>query len=467
MEIIDQILNKITMYRLVLYGLGILIVIAWIESLFGLIKFPVTGFLLYLLFCILVSAATSWMLAKIFRAIPGQESWLITALILFLIVDYPRNSSEMIQVLGILILAQVGKYIFQWKKLHIFNPAAMATFVAGLFGSGMASWWIGSKNMLPAVVLVGFLIVRKVKKEKMVAMTLIIATIWMLIGKIPLQYAWMSGPLIFFTTVMLTEPITGANNGFLEVIMAIIVGFIYHIGPELSLLVGNLAIYLLAKKRAYVVELVKRENLGGEVWSFEFRANESVRFIPGQYMEWTISGVKLNSRGNRRYFTLANGSDCEVLRLVVRIPNVGSSDYKQRLLDYILGEKIKIAGASGDFVARWDHKMAWIAGGIGITPFASMASVYKGGEKKPILIYVNKGNDYPLAFEIEEKGVPVCRYNTDEHGYLDKNTIERMVPDYLERVFFVSGPGGMVAKYKKDLKEMGVTRVITDYFPGF
>ena len=55
-----------------------------------------------------------------------------------------------------------------------------------------------------------------------------------------------------------------------------------------------------------------------------------------------------------------------------------------------------------------------------------------------------------------------------ESGYITVDMIKRRTPDYLERIWYVSGPPGMVNAYKKLLKEIGVkgTRIKTDFFPG-
>jgi ferredoxin-NADP reductase len=43
------------------------------------------------------------------------------------------------------------------------------------------------------------------------------------------------------------------------------------------------------------------------------------------------------------------------------------------------------------------------------------------------------------------------------------------VPDYKERIFYISGPNVMVAAFEVNLKKIGVrkTQLKTDYFPGF
>jgi len=43
------------------------------------------------------------------------------------------------------------------------------------------------------------------------------------------------------------------------------------------------------------------------------------------------------------------------------------------------------------------------------------------------------------------------------------------VPDYKERLFYISGPHSMLTEFEGYLKKIGVKKsgIITDYFPGF
>ena len=54
-------------------------------------------------------------------------------------------------------------------------------------------------------------------------------------------------------------------------------------------------------------------------------------------------------------------------------------------------------------------------------------------------------------------------------GFIDASLIAREMPDYMERVFYISGPRSMVLSFKKILAELGIrrSRIKTDYFPGF
>jgi glycine betaine catabolism B len=55
------------------------------------------------------------------------------------------------------------------------------------------------------------------------------------------------------------------------------------------------------------------------------------------------------------------------------------------------------------------------------------------------------------------------------NGFIDAALIKREMPDYKERMFYISGPRGMVVKFQKTLKELGIakSRIKTDFFPGF
>lgn len=54
-------------------------------------------------------------------------------------------------------------------------------------------------------------------------------------------------------------------------------------------------------------------------------------------------------------------------------------------------------------------------------------------------------------------------------GIIDRESVAKTVPDYLERTFYISGPPSMVDGFKKTLEGMGVSKrkIKTDFFPGF
>ena len=61
-------------------------------------------------------------------------------------------------------IPMASKYLFTIRKKHIFNPAAFAVALTALTINQSASWWVGTPLMLPAVLLGGLLIIRKVRR---------------------------------------------------------------------------------------------------------------------------------------------------------------------------------------------------------------------------------------------------------------------------------------------------------------
>ena len=160
------------------------------------------------------------------------------------------------------------------------------------------------------------------------------------------------------------------------------------------------------------------------------------------------------------------------------------SSFKEKLLSLRAGDRVVAAQLSGDFTLPKDtgRKLAFIAGGIGVTPFRSQVRyLIDHKEKRSItLLYANKTPDdlaYKALFDEagREIGMRTSYVFTDSSpdrlspGKLDGQTIAREIPDYRERLFYVSGPQGMVSGVQKTLRSMGVPgrNIKTDYFPGF
>lgn len=55
-----------------------------------------------------------------------------------------------------------------------------------------------------------------------------------------------------------------------------------------------------------------------------------------------------------------------------------------------------------------------------------------------------------------------------EQGYVTVELLQRRVPDYADRIWYLSGPPPMVNAYTKVLRQAGVskTHIVRDFFPG-
>lgn len=504
---IDDKLNRVTMYRLVCYCLAAWLLLGGVFSALGYFPFSPQA----LLYSTAVIFALSWLTNKIFagvfRAHENAESYIITALILALIVSPPHTAPEYLSNLPILvwapILAMASKYVLAVGKKHVFNPAAVAVALTALFIGQSASWWVGTMIMLPFVLAGGLLITRKIQRFDLV-LAFAAAALVSILYTAPSGVSVMSvfrglfivSPIAFFSLVMLTEPLTTPPTRLGRVIYGLFVGAVYapavHIGsvystPELALCAGNILSFAISPKGKYVLTLAKTEKAASNTMEFAFFPDRPVKFRPGQYMEWTLAHKGSDSRGNRRYFTIASSPTERELLLGVKFYDKPSS-FKKALAGLPDGATITAGQLSGDFVLprRKDRKLAFLAGGIGITPFRSMIkyALDKGEKRDMVMIYSNNSlGEIAYADVLEEAyekfGMRTVCTLTDKAGtpsgwrgytgFVNREMVMKEIPDYADRMFFVSGPRAFVTASERLLLDMGIPRqrIKTDFFPGF
>lgn len=489
------------MYRLVLYYLIGLFLAAFGLSLFhklNLNPFSLSVSTGYLVVACLIS---NWVFAKVFEAATNQESAYITALILALILTPLHTPHDALFLGWAATLAMASKYILAYRKKHIFNPAAISAVVIAFALGRSATWWVGTAVMLPFVLAGGVLIARKLRRFDLIVTFLVVATLTMTVFgffthanlTLNLRQLALQSPIFFFAFVMLTEPLTLPPTKTGIAWYGALVGALFppqlHIGtiyltPELALVSGNIFSYIISPKYKLLPKLSQKLRLAPDVADFVFTTEHHINFKPGQYMEFTLPHDSPDDRGNRRYFTLANSPTENNLRLGIKFyPK--SSSYKQAMLK--MDEKSVFAAGqlAGDFTMPKDpaQKLAFIAGGIGVTPYRSMLKY---------LVDTNEGRDIALFYSektaqefvytdvfktaAEKLGTKLIYTVTDydpnwtgHKGYIDEELIKQYLPDFQERLFYISGSHSLVTSMKTMLHGLGVkhSQIKTDFFPGY
>lgn len=477
-----------TMYRLVLYYLLVLLGVSMISAAFGLLPYSPAD----ILFSASVLCAAAWLvnegLAWTLHVITNDESSLITGLILALILPPVAfsNAGGALDLAVIAAWAVAGKYIFAWGNKHIFNPAALAVVLSAYLLGVPAIWWVaGSMPLLPFMLLGGLLLVYKLRRWDLILSFFAVAVLAtavtssnMLTG---VQGMVLHSAIFFLAFAMLTEPLTMPPSSRLRIIYGAIVGFLFvptmHLGsfyftPEIALLVGNVFSYAVSPKHRYVLTLVDRKKLAAGIYEFIFRSDRPLRHEAGQYLEWTLGRVPFDARGNRRYFTIASAPGEEYVRLGVRF-YAAPSGFKRALAVLQPGTRINVGALSGDFVLPKDprRKLAFIGGGIGVTPFASMARSFtlSNAAHDAVLLYASRSTDELAYQDVFAAALPRgLRTFYQIEKPITPDYIRQNVPDYAERLFYISGPPGMVDAMKRNLRALGVSRfsIKTDYFPG-
>lgn len=497
LDYIDGFLDGLTSYNLVLYFL--IIVAGWAVALGFTNNLPYKGSAIA--FSALALVAICWAVnstvSRFLNIYANRESYLISALILALILP-PASTAHGFAVLAAAgVAAMVSKYVITWGNRHIFNPAAVGAYFIGTVMHTYPSWWVGTKSLAPLVFVGGVLIMRKMQRFTMVATFMFIYLAFLIINghggsSSHIHDLWLGligTPVMFFAYIMLTEPLTSPSMMTKYLPYAAAVGLLYSIArlrvsPEEALLIGNALAFAMAPTRRLSLKFLEKRKEADGIYSFVFKAAHKLAYAPGQYLEWTLPERGSDSRGNRRYLTVASSPTESEYIFTVKIPDGKVSSFKKRLSAYKDGDKILASHPAGSFTLppSTSQKLVFIAGGIGVTPFRSFARyLIDNNQKRDIALLYSAGLPGEFAFKdvFAAAGFKVlftitppkdAVVNWDGHrGPIDGGLIKSALPDWQERTFYLSGPYGFVKAVRQNLLGLGVrpSSIKADYFPGY
>lgn len=492
-------LDGVGMYRTTTLALYFLVVASLLLGAVELLPYGFTEQAASLVVALAVAVISNMVFARLWRVSANHGSAVITALIVFFLFVPASTLSGQWVIATVTAVAIGSKFFFAWNKQHICNPAAFGALVLSAPGIVEATWWVGNPWLFIPLLIAGCLVVQKIRRWTMVLWCIGVAFIvyvfeaWRLgIDILPaIPTFFTSWPLLFLAFFMLTEPFTAPPTKHLRQWYGALVGgvsstaiFASYIAmsPEMALIIGNLVFYPSTLRKKLHLILIKTKEITKNTKEFIFTKPERMQFHAGQYLEWTLPHKKPDNRGLRRYFTIASAPHENVLRMAVRFSE-GGSTYKQELQKLKSGDQIIASQRAGDFLLPKDAgtKLAFVAGGIGITPFLSHFSHIKQ-ENSPrdiVLFYCNNTYDDIAYREVcdslaTQRWCKVVHVLAEEkrggymHGFLTEKSIAKHAPDYQERAWYLSGPSEMVRAYSLLLKKMRVPKksIVHDFFPG-
>ena len=194
-------------------------------------------------------------------------------------------------------------------------------------------------------------------------------------------------------------------------------------------------------------------------------------FEAGQYINifTEIDGV----RTSRPYSISSSPKQRAYYEITVaRIKDGFVSDFF--LDDVKVGDRFEANGPAGVFRFQpvfHSRKSLFLAGGSGITPFLSMTReiVDAALERDVVMLYGcrnSKAALYDEELRAYSEKYPNFKYYlvvsdeddswNGETGFIDRNLIKRLVPDYAERTCYICGPQVMNDFCKKELEELGL-----------
>lgn len=220
------------------------------------------------------------------------------------------------------------------------------------------------------------------------------------------------------------------------------------------------------------------------VKSFRFKTDTGLIFKPGQFFFITL---KSGGVERTKHFSFSNSpSEKDYVEFTKRLTG---SDFSKALTGLKPGDWAKIKAPMGNFTFEGEHeKVAFLSGGIGITPIRSICKFAcdKGISSDIILLYGNN-TEADIIFKKDfdqmvgsNKNLKVVYTLTADGegknswqgktGMIDKRMIKEEIPDYGKRIFYVCGPPAMVSALKGMLiRDMAIEdkSIITENFTGY
>jgi len=492
MTFLDRQLGRFTMYRLVTVVLGVLAVVALVQSALGVLDTSVFGLdamLATLAVIVASSLVTNLVLGRLVAACPHLESSLVTALILWFLY-WPSTDGEQLGWLALVAaLAQASKYVLAWRRRHVVNPAAAGVVLSLLLGWAtgweipFTSWWVASESLFWFVLVGAVVVLYRTRRLALGAVFAVVAVVGTLVFQRHLGVDWRpaveftlySTPIVFFGGFMLSEPLTLPPRRAQQLAVAALAGVLFTwplltlrlagepwtFEPftstyELTLVVTGL-VALALRQGARTLVLREQRRLEGDVVEYAFTPDRPLRFAPGQYVELDVPH-RADSRGRRRMFSVLSAPGEEVV-LSTRHPEPGSS-YKRALAALVPGDRVRVTAVHGDFTWPSDGPVLLVGAGIGVTPFLSQLAAHPG---RDVVVVLGEREDQPYVDRIEASGARVVRLPADD---LDGDAVAAAVPDLAERTALVSGRPDFVDAMARQLRGR-VRRVKRDHFLGY
>ncbi|MBI2906054.1 MAG: oxidoreductase [Chloroflexi bacterium] len=217
--------------------------------------------------------------------------------------------------------------------------------------------------------------------------------------------------------------------------------------------------------------------------SFRFPvAAKGVRYRAGQFFFLTI---KIKGEDALHHFSFSTSpTEKGYIEFTKRIT---PSEFSQALDVVKPGTWASLRGPLGIFtLPRTTRKLAFLSGGIGITPLRSMMRyiVDKDLPLDVVLLYGNNSyEDIAFRDELEDMAASHSTIRVEhvlsgqvlppdwkgKTGFINKDLVAELVPDFRERLFYTSGPPKMVVALEEQLAALGLPRqqLKRDSFTGY
>ncbi len=212
----------------------------------------------------------------------------------------------------------------------------------------------------------------------------------------------------------------------------------------------------------YEYEIKNINIYGGNVFRIEMAPKgRTMKYAPGQFIFINFENKKVG--GEIHPFSISSAVDASGLEIVVK----SLGDYTAELGNLKAGDIAYIEGPFGKFSYKEaeNKKQIWIAGGIGITPFLSMARSLKPAECYNIHLYYCTKNREEAVFLDELQAIAsknekfeVVNWCSNENGRISAQNISELSGGLLDKDIFICGPVPFMESLNSQFLNMGVMK---------
>lgn len=205
------------------------------------------------------------------------------------------------------------------------------------------------------------------------------------------------------------------------------------------------------------LEFYQKIQRSASVKSFRFYRKQPLDFKPGQFAKILFDKDNISNKELNKYLSFSASPDKNYIEFTKKL---SQSAFSKKLDSLAKGDEIFIQAPLGNCIFRDEYKkIAFLIGGIGITPVISIIEyiINKKLNTNIVLFYSNQ-TDQGIAFRDELDAweskfsdlkiiytVTDCqpKDKTCIQGYINEELVSDKLSDFKERILFIFGPPGM------------------------